>query len=185
EEEVAIGNRGRLAAQPQHAPEPQTRGDRRGRPGAVRLERPHGDEGVRALAQGLVDEVLELADLVAALGEPGQVVALDVQLDVEGRTEPRQRLDRSRCGGEPEARPERTAHRPEATARGASGSTKNNGPGLENPGRSRDRGACRQRQLWAQYPGTHWYPFQYVSTQYREHTGTGWYTTGGATYTGA
>jgi hypothetical protein len=69
---------------------------RRRQPAVVRLHRTHGDERVRALRERVGDQELELAGLVAAGGEPEQVVAFDPELgcvaaELVGST-------RDRCG---------------------------------------------------------------------------------------
>ena len=58
----------------QHALQPQVRRDRRHLPGVVGLVATDRDQRVRTLGERLGDEVLELAGLVAAVGEPGVAV---------------------------------------------------------------------------------------------------------------
>ena len=59
---------------------PNLRGGGRRLPRVVRLRRTLGDDDVRLLRQRLADQVLELAGLVAAGGQPRAVVALDPQV---------------------------------------------------------------------------------------------------------
>ena len=83
EEQIAVRRLRRGPAKPEHAAEPEARGEDRSGPGAVRLERAHRDQGVRALLERVVQEELELPRLVAALGEPREVVPLDAELEPE------------------------------------------------------------------------------------------------------
>src|SRR5262249_17355062 len=93
-------------------------GDGRGGPAAVRLERSHRDQRVRALFEGLAHQELELPHLVPALGEAGEVVPLDVQLDPQLAAKTRQRLDRGRAGPEAHAAGQARGHDGPTIARG-------------------------------------------------------------------
>src|SRR5262249_16324442 len=61
----------------------EPRGHRGHRATAVRLQGAHGNEGVRALIEGVGHEEFELAYLVAGLEHAGEVVTLEVELDAE------------------------------------------------------------------------------------------------------
>jgi hypothetical protein len=72
-------------------------------PGLIGLDAADGDEGVAALLEGLRNEVLELAGLVAAEGQRAvAVLPLRVELDLAAElgAEPLQRLDRRRAEGQ-------------------------------------------------------------------------------------
>ena len=75
-------------------PEPASPGC--GEAGEVRLHRPGHQQGVGAARLRLAEVELELAHLVPPEGEPRAVVALDPQLDPEGRAELRGRVERRR-----------------------------------------------------------------------------------------
>ena len=64
----------------EHAPEPHP--CRRGAslPRVIRLDGSYRDEGVRTDLEGIADDELELPSLVAAAGQPGEVIALDPDL---------------------------------------------------------------------------------------------------------
>jgi hypothetical protein len=83
QEEVAVVGGGTLPLHRDDGPQPEPRGHGRDRAAAVGLERADGDEGVGALRQGVADQELELADLVAGLQQARQIVALHVQLDAQ------------------------------------------------------------------------------------------------------
>ena len=66
----------------EHATKPEAGGDGRDLPRVVRLDAADRDERVASLREGVRGQVLELARLVAAVGEPGvAVLALRPQLD--------------------------------------------------------------------------------------------------------
>ena len=72
-------------------------GGRGGHAHVVGLPAAAGDERVAALGEGVGAQVLELAHLVPAAAEPGEVVALHPQPtrgEPERRAEPVHRLDR-------------------------------------------------------------------------------------------
>ena len=83
-------------------PEPASPG--RGEADEVRLHRPGHQHGVGAARLRLAEVELELAHLVPPEGEPRAVVALDPQLDPEGRAEPRGRVERRRRVAEADSR---------------------------------------------------------------------------------
>ena len=83
-------------------PEPARAGG--GEADEVRLHRPGGQHGVGAPRLRLTEVELELAHLVAPKGEPRAVVALDPQLDPEGRAEAGRRVERGRRVAEPDSR---------------------------------------------------------------------------------
>ena len=83
-------------------PEPASPG--RGEAGEVRLHRPGHQHGVGAARLRLAEVELELAHLVSPEGEPRAVVALDPQLDPEGRAELRGRVERRRRVAEADSR---------------------------------------------------------------------------------
>ena len=62
----------------------------------VRLRPAGGEERVAALLEGLADEELQLADLVAGGDGAGEVVALDVERHAEVRAEALELLERGR-----------------------------------------------------------------------------------------
>ena len=76
----------------------------RGKAHEVRLHRPGRQHGVGAARLRLAEVELELAHLVAAEGQAGAVVALDPQLDAEGRAQVRGRVERCRRVAEPHPR---------------------------------------------------------------------------------
>ena len=79
-------------------------GGRRDLPLAVRLHDAAGDDRVGAARNGFVQDVVELAQLVAAKAEAGGVFALDPQpRSAEMRRQPLHRFERGRQGGETEA----------------------------------------------------------------------------------
>lgn len=87
------------------AVEPETGGGRRHLALAVRLHDAAGDQAVGAGGDRLVEHGIELAQLVAAAAEAGQVLALDPQRGpAEMAAEPTERLERRREAGQPEAR---------------------------------------------------------------------------------
>jgi hypothetical protein len=63
----------------------------------VRLHDAAGDDRIGAARNGLVQDVVELAQLVAAKTEPGGILALDPQpRSAEMRRQPLHRLERGR-----------------------------------------------------------------------------------------
>ena len=96
QEEIAVVGGGPLALHRDHRAEPEPGRHRRDGATAVRLERAHGDQGVRALVEGVSHEELELANLVAGFQQAGEVVALHVELDPQP---PRHALELHDGGG--------------------------------------------------------------------------------------
>ena len=79
-------------------------GDRRDLPLAVRLHDAARDDRIGAARKGFVQDVVELAQLVAAKAEPGGIFALDPQpRSAEMRRQPLHRLERGRQGGKTQA----------------------------------------------------------------------------------
>ena len=79
-------------------------GGRRDLPLAVRLHDAAGDDRIGAAGNGFMQDVVELAQLVAAEAEPGGVLALHPQpRSAEMRGQPLHRFERGRQGGEAEA----------------------------------------------------------------------------------
>ena len=76
----------------------------RGEAHEVRLHRPGRQDGVGAARLRLAEVELELTHLVPAEGQARAVVALDPQLDAEGRAEARRRVERRRRVAEPHPR---------------------------------------------------------------------------------
>jgi hypothetical protein len=64
----------------EHAPEPHSCSRRAGLASVIRLHGSHCDERVRTDLEGIADDELELPSLVAAAGQPGEVIALDPNL---------------------------------------------------------------------------------------------------------
>lgn len=100
----------------------------------VGLDGAGGDQHVRALGQGVLGEVFELAHLVAAEGEGGQVVALDVQAAPQLPGEALKLFQRRRCGDQFQA------------GKAGEGSGEHGGhPGVSGTGRhSSEAGRVRQ-----------------------------------------
>ena len=69
----------------------------------VRLHRSGREHRVGAARPRLAEVELELAHLVPAEGQPRAVVALDPQLDAEGRAETRRRVERRWRVAEPDS----------------------------------------------------------------------------------
>src|SRR5207244_1409031 len=76
--------------------------DRR-RARVVRLDAAAGEHRVRPFGERVAEEELELADLVAALGAAGRVVALHPKLDAGERVEPARSHERRRGVDEKDA----------------------------------------------------------------------------------
>jgi hypothetical protein len=102
-----------------------------------------------------VREELELARLVAALGEPCEVVALDGQIEPERLPEAGQPLDRRGQGGEADATRQRATHRCQPTGSVGAVAPKKTGPGWQSGPVVWSEVARAYRQACAQYPGTH------------------------------
>ncbi len=85
-----------LRAQEDAAPEAEARGEGGGGAAVVGLEGAAGHHQVSAPRQGVREEVLELADLVARLDAAARVVALDPEIDAETLGQPREPLQRRR-----------------------------------------------------------------------------------------
>ena len=83
---------------------PSRRASGRGEADEVRLHRPGHQHGVGAARLRFAEVELELAHLVPPEGEPRAVVALDPQLDPEGRAELRGRVERRRRVAEADSR---------------------------------------------------------------------------------
>ena len=80
-------------------------GGRRDLPLAVRLHDAARDDRIGAARKGFVQDVVELAQLVAAKAEPGGILALDPQpRSAEMRRQPLHRLERGRQVGQAQAR---------------------------------------------------------------------------------
>ena len=99
-----IGILGPFAAQDQDAFGPDGAGRRRRGAAVVRLDAAAGDDGIGAGAPHLGEMELELADLVARPGEPGEIVAFHPEIDAEpvgkpGKTFERRRKARERDSG--------------------------------------------------------------------------------------
>ncbi|MNP81956.1 hypothetical protein D3C76_1804530 [compost metagenome] len=62
----------------------------------VGLDRPGGDQGIGALAQGIGSQVFEFAQLVAAQGQRGAVVTFDVDVAASPGREAVQLFQRGR-----------------------------------------------------------------------------------------
>ena len=100
EQQVAVGRRRAGAAQHQHAAQPTTCRGRRRLARMVRLPRPRGDHRLRATAQSVAQQQLELAQLVAIAAQPRQIVALDPHLGpTQRRGQSRQRVQGRRQEG--------------------------------------------------------------------------------------
>jgi hypothetical protein len=105
EDQVAAVLGGLVAREHEVAGEPTARG-RRGRHACeVRLRAAGRDQRVAAARERVGDQRLELARLVAAEREPGQVVALDQHAHAEHLRQPRRLVERRRRVDEPYARP--------------------------------------------------------------------------------
>ena len=100
EKEVAVGAGWLLAPECEVALQPGCGRRGGGLPGVVGLRRASGDHAVGARFERGADQVLELADLVAAGRQSGEIVSLDPEFDPEFVAEPPQRLQGS--GPEPE-----------------------------------------------------------------------------------
>jgi len=89
----------------EHASEAHSRSRGSRLAGLIGLHCSNRDEGVSTLLDGIGDDELELAGLVAAAGEAGEVVALDPDLGpAEVVREPAERVHRGRQARQLEAR---------------------------------------------------------------------------------
>ena len=79
EQQVAVPDGGRVAAQHDDAPQAASGCGCSRLPAVVGLHPADGDQGVRSLAKRLGHREFELARLVPAAGQTGQIVALDEQ----------------------------------------------------------------------------------------------------------
>ena len=77
QEQIAVGHGGERSAQRQVTREPKRSRSSRGLTAVVGLRRARRNHGVAALRDGFRQQKFELARLVAAECEPGEVVALD------------------------------------------------------------------------------------------------------------
>ncbi|MDT4849682.1 hypothetical protein FQZ97_838090 [compost metagenome] len=83
-----------------HAAEAEARGQRGGLAHVVGLDGAGGDQGIGAQGQGFGGEEFQLAHLVAAQGEGGEVVALHIEIAAKLLRQPLQLLQRSGRGNQ-------------------------------------------------------------------------------------
>jgi hypothetical protein len=115
EHDVAGRRGGLVGAEHDRAREAEAVGRRGGHPHVVALAAAAGDERLAPLLDRVGAEVLELAGLVPAPGQPGGVVALHPQragLHAEAGAEALHRLERRGQVGEREPPIEGVRHRP-------------------------------------------------------------------------
>jgi hypothetical protein len=117
---------------------------RSGQAGVIRLGRPVGDEAVRAVAQRGGQGALQLADLVAAAAEAGEVVPLDpqpVRPQADGGSQPGRGLQRGREGAKRDALAAVAGHGPASPpvrrARGTAACSRRPPPALCSGGPAR------------------------------------------------
>ena len=135
----------------QHAAQPEVRRDGGDLPGVVRLVPTDADEGVGALGQRLRHQVLELADLVAAVGQArADVLALGPhRRPAQVRAQPLQLVHRARPEREGVTREVRKTHEANASGtgcgRGARASRPTRAPRSGSAARTRPAGRAASR----------------------------------------
>lgn len=103
-QQIALKHPARVPAQHDRGAQPHLPGRRRGQTGMVALRTATGDQHRRAGRLRLRHFVLELAWLITAQRQVGQVVPLEIQVQVEPRACVRQAVERRRRPGQRRAR---------------------------------------------------------------------------------